>query len=413
MKKKDILFLLILFLLNACSGKTSSFEMDEDSTIGETFKRIDLIGNLKDCGKPLLLSDLVDSVEYVKLETTNSILVGEIKQLKRTNLFVFIYSRRQNHIMMFDKFGKFIRKIGRIGQGPGEMSNIQSFTVNENLAFIYPLSRRASFMVYDIHSNNFVKELSLKYPVSVNDKIDIMGDCLIYYPGIVYLPNNKEVFISACVINKDGHIVREQVPEIAAEARKIDMAINPDISWNYQRKSNIYSLMNDTIYGITYDSIFPRYYLALGKYKLPPEKYNFCNNLDLGDFILIKDACETKDYLFLSFWFKCKMWFSRYDKKKDKIDSWEQEPFDVRYWMIHDAPGITNDIDGSQSFTSLKNVGENCFYFAITPDNLDEVRRNVTEAKVKFPKKQAELLKLLDEMGEDDNPIIAFYKLKD
>lgn len=107
------------------------------------------------------------------------------------------------------------------------------------------------------------------------------------------------------------------------------------------------------------------------------------------------------------------MWFSRYDKKKDKIDSWEQEPFDVRYWMIHDAPGITNDIDGSQSFTSLKNVGENCFYFAITPDNLDEVRRNVTEAKVKFPKKQAELLKLLDEMGEDDNPIIAFYKLKD
>ncbi|MDD6908324.1 MAG: 6-bladed beta-propeller, partial [Bacteroidaceae bacterium] len=46
-------------------------------------------------------------------------------------------------------------------------------------------------------------------------------------------------------------------------------------------------------------------------------------------------------------------------------------------------------------------------------DNLDQVRRNVTEAKVKFPEKQAELLKLLDEMGEDDNPIIAFYKLKD
>ena len=45
--------------------------------------------------------------------------------------------------------------------------------------------------------------------------------------------------------------------------------------------------------------------------------------------------------------------------------------------------------------------------------NLDQVRRNVAEAKVKFPEKQAELLKLLDEMGEDDNPIIAFYKLKD
>lgn len=53
------------------------------------------------------------------------------------------------------------------------------------------------------------------------------------------------------------------------------------------------------------------------------------------------------------------------------------------------------------------------FTLKITLDNLDQVRRNVTEAKVKFPEKQAELLKLLDEMGEDDNPIIAFYKLKD
>lgn len=81
--------------------------------------------------------------------------------------------------------------------------------------------------------------------------------------------------------------------------------------------------------------------------------------------------------------------------------------------MILDAPGITNDIDGSQSFKDFYNVGENCFHFVITPDNLDQVRRNVAEAKVKFPEKQAELLKLLDEMGEDDNPIIAFYKLKD
>ena len=81
--------------------------------------------------------------------------------------------------------------------------------------------------------------------------------------------------------------------------------------------------------------------------------------------------------------------------------------------MILDAPGITNDIDGSQSFDGIRYTGENSFYFAITPDNLDQVRRNVAEAKVKFPEKQAELLKLLDEMGEDDNPIIAFYKLKD
>ena len=107
------------------------------------------------------------------------------------------------------------------------------------------------------------------------------------------------------------------------------------------------------------------------------------------------------------------MWFSRYDKKTEKIDSWEQTPLKGIGWMAIESPGITNDIDGSQSFDGISYTGENSFYFAITPDNLDQVRRNVAEAKVKFPEKQAELLKLLDEMGEDDNPIIAFYKLKD
>ena len=94
------------------------------------------------------------------------------------------------------------------------------------------------------------------------------------------------------------------------------------------------------------------------------------------------------------------MWFSRYDKKTEKIDSWEQTPLKGIGWMAIESPGITNDIDGSQSFDGIRYAGKNSFYFKITPDNLDQVRRNVTEAKVKFPEKQAELLKLLDEMGE-------------
>lgn len=76
-------------------------------------------------------------------------------------------------------------------------------------------------MIYDTQNNDFIKEVSLKYPVSVNDKIDIMDNCLIYYPGIIYFPGNKEGFISACVINTDGQIVREQVPEMPVEAKRL------------------------------------------------------------------------------------------------------------------------------------------------------------------------------------------------
>ena len=118
MKLDYIALFLVLFFLAACGSKSSSPDMVDDNALPteETFKEIDLANNLKDCGKPLLLSDIVKDVEYVKLETQDNILVGDIKQLKRTEKCVFIYSRNQNHVMMFDTSGKFIRKIGRVGQ---------------------------------------------------------------------------------------------------------------------------------------------------------------------------------------------------------------------------------------------------------------------------------------------------------
>lgn len=413
MKLDCIALFLILFFLAACGSKPSSTDMMDDNALPteETFKDIDLANNLKDCGKPLLLSDIVKDVEYVKLETQDSILVGDINQLKRTEKFVFIHSRNQNHVMMFDTSGKFIRKIGRVGQGPGEIANIRFFTVSDSLVFIYPFSRNGSLTVYDMRDNIFVKEISLKWPNFYSGAIDVMGDCLVYYPGTV--PNgNEKIFVSACVVNGEGKTLMEQIPYLSSEAKEL-IGLSSDPSWLYRGRSNVYSFINDTIYGITCDSIFPRYHLSLGKYKLPSGRYDPTHDYGWGDFVLMQSVYETKEFLFFKFWFNKKMWFSRYDKKTEKIDSWEQTPFKAHYWVILDAPEITNDIDGSQSSKDFYSAGENSFYFKITLDNLDQVRRNVTEAKVKFPEKQAELLKLLDEMGEDDNPIIAFYKLKD
>ncbi|KXU51105.1 hypothetical protein HMPREF2533_00135 [Bacteroides fragilis] len=350
-------------------------------------------------------------VEYVKLETQDSILVGDIKQLKRTEKFVFIYSRNQNHVMMFDTSGRFIRKIGRVGQGPGEVTNINFFTVSDSLVFIYPFSRNGSLTVYDMRDNIFVKEIPLKWPNFYSEAIDVMEDCLIYYPGTVS-NGNERVFISACVVNGKGETLMEQIPYLPAGGDKSEMNLSSDASWIYQGRSNVYSQINDTIYGITCDSIYPRYHLSLGKYGLPLGRYDV-KDLGLKDFIMMQSVCENKECLLFKFSYNKKMWFSRYDKKTEKIDSWEQTPLKGIGWMAIESPGITNDIDGSQSFDGIRYTGENSFYFAITPDNLDQVRRNVAEAKIKFPEKQAELLKLLDEMGEDDNPIIAFYKLKD
>ena len=51
--------------------------------------------------------------------------------------------------------------------------------------------------------------------------------------------------------------------------------------------------------------------------------------------------------------------------------------------------------------------------FTITPDNIDRVRKALEKTEnVKFPEKRQQLLKMLDERKEDDNPILVIYKLK-
>ena len=232
MNKNIVLLFCALFFLSACTSKPSSSVPIEDDTLSteETFKDIDLANNLKDCGKPLLLSDIVKDVEYVKLETQDNILVGSINQLKRTKKFVFIYSWHQNHVMMFDTSGKFIRKIGRVGQGPGEIANIHCFTVSDSLVFIYPFGHNGSLIGYDMRDNRFVRRISLKRPAFHSNMIDVMGDYLVYYPGTV--PNgNERIFITACVVNGKGETLMEQIPYLPAGGDKSEMNLSSDASW--------------------------------------------------------------------------------------------------------------------------------------------------------------------------------------
>ena len=109
---------------------------------------------------------------------------------------------------------------------------------------------------------------------------------------------------------------------------------------------------------------------------------------------------------------------------KKEIKTWKQDaeglkasfPIPPAYeWIIGSAAGIINDIDGcSDHLRKMSYVNENQFAICITQDNMDEIRKIVSEStNVKFPEKRQQLLDMIDSMGPDDNPILAIYKLKD
>ena len=76
----------------------------------------DLISKKRD----VLLSELAVRITYIPLETPRSFMIGEKNvHVKPCGEYIFV-SEHGKPVGAFDRTGKFIRKIGNIGKGPGE-----------------------------------------------------------------------------------------------------------------------------------------------------------------------------------------------------------------------------------------------------------------------------------------------------
>lgn len=126
---------------------------------------------------------------------------------------------------------------------------------------------------------------------------------------------------------------------------------------------------------------------------------------------------ETADYLYMYWNQYQKPYFARFDKKSGKLYIQEQEAYTKeRFWHIY-AYGPQNDIDGCGIYFYPTDGNyedkSNSILFRITPDNIDRVHETLKKAEnVKYPEKRQQLLKMLDERKEDENPILVIYKLK-
>jgi hypothetical protein len=94
------------------------------------------------------LSEVAKSASYIPLETVEGSFVGQIRELLYDGTHIYIVDNNQSGIKIFDKTGKFVRNINRIGNGPEEYLNgtLALSPANGNI-FIFT---RAKIMEYDI-----------------------------------------------------------------------------------------------------------------------------------------------------------------------------------------------------------------------------------------------------------------------
>lgn len=196
MKRLFAIAAMILFVLAGC-GESNKQPADELITVDVT--------KTYSPRKELILQDFMD-VEYIPLETNDEFITqGFVQAIGKNILLVRNYSN-DGDIFVFDRTGKALRKINRLGQSGEEYSGILGITLDEdnNEMFINDFYAR-KMMVYDL-SGNYKRSFKHKEDggtIFYTDIFNFDKDNLLCYD-----PYNETIAF-LLVSKQDGSITKE------------------------------------------------------------------------------------------------------------------------------------------------------------------------------------------------------------
>lgn len=150
-----------------------SARLFSQSTVTEQILRIDP-GNAFGSTAGKMLAD----VEYIPLESSKASLFNKIDQLAVTSQYFIVLDRRGNTILIFDRTGKFVRKLLPPGESPNEFEPaFYSFSVDHSRQEIVATSGIRAlapyFLVYDMNGKLLRKK---KKQAKNADETISMGD---------------------------------------------------------------------------------------------------------------------------------------------------------------------------------------------------------------------------------------------
>jgi len=146
---KLIIIVSALLLIAGCNGIWKKGAVFEDVNTSELIKNLEetekrdhqpVTISFEDFDKEaeLLLSEVYDSVWYIKLDNSTSALLGDIDRIVFSDSHIFILDRyKTKSIKKFDLKGNYITDIGSQGRGPGEFIEPTDFVCIDNKIIVY------------------------------------------------------------------------------------------------------------------------------------------------------------------------------------------------------------------------------------------------------------------------------------
>jgi len=389
---KYILIFILAFLLTvSCSNKKN---------VTHSIEKIDLTFGLKNDEK-VNLSTITDDIEYVKLETNDKCLVGNITRSMLKDSLI-ILKDNFDRLFIFNKKGKFIFKLNRIGQGPQEYLAITFFDISlkNKLIYIYD-GMSEKIIIYDFNGEfKKSKNISGIYPAD----LQIWNDTIIALLFSKFRVESSDfyrlkLYNSNIEFFKGVHKVKpENIDYLRFQPGMAKLISN-------KTKLTFWESLNDTVFTYDGNNVDPHFVFDVGKYQ-SSEKERMEDPLKVKDIVDISSFRETPKYIFID------LTYGRYGKYILYNKSKKFGPNVVFNYEFHDI-GFHNDIDGGIPFWPTgQDITTGALYDYISPYKLKKLLENpyFKTIKISNPTKHKQLMSMLNASTIEDNPIFFIIK---
>ncbi len=350
--------------------------------------------------KGISLSKLADNIEYVFIDST--IKISNITNIKFADDF-FLIGTGGEGLLMYNKTGRYINSIGRIGNGPGEYQYALHFDIDTVHKRIYLLSLK-KILVYNF-SGRFTKSISLSNDEPSSD-IAFFNHHLFLFDEINY----GRARYNWIEMDTLGNVCSSKLNSIPTF--HTTLFFSAPIFRN-SRSLYYWNHYNDTIFQINANSIDFKYLFSPGDFRFAPKCYHILES-NFPSFIPIRFV-ESSKYLFFYYSFKDKLCNAVLDKLSSNFFLVNESRDIEKRWA---GPGIINDIDGGIPFSPYTSYSENGDSYIIGWSFAYEFKswassENFKKSTPKYLKKKKEFEKLANSLSENDNPVLMLIKLKE
>lgn len=392
--------LLLMALLTACQ-----------STPSTGIIVIDINEALKNPGS-FVLSDLVEDVEIITLDTVPDAYFRNLGGLTLTDNFICFACDIQKRVYLFDRDGKFIRHIGRKGKGPGEFVRPNNIAVSpDETHIVVGDARTKRIILYDINGR-FIRERNLKddTPGFSFEEI-IFTDNTHFMISIRRPVKVSDNFASILIYNLDLEVIKSILPRPANEEEAMPNLLYSSLGLT-QKGFYFWETLKDTVYYFDKTGkTEPRYYIKIN---------NRCKEtvgFDIDNKACIKEmsVLDLPDILLINLMVNGGSGTVMYDKKStmaSRIDHPTSCDTASNSWV---NSSIINDVFGLEpTYLSQYNPEKKEIITLVRPGwTIDSHDMNCLRSReVKFPAIRDRLADLSEDRLGQANAAIVVMKLK-